>query len=67
MSAVIFSLLFLIGCVYGIREDWYTYQPLCIFRAYITIVAVVAASYSFLIQAISRLFFAVFYKHRFFT
>jgi hypothetical protein len=65
ITGVIYFSFYLIGCVYGLREDWYYNQPLCSFRGYILIVSVTGASYSFLIQSISRLFFSVYYKYKF--
>jgi hypothetical protein len=50
--------------VYGFREDWAQNQPLCIFRAYCFMVSGITICFSYLAQAISRLFFVVFFKHK---
>jgi hypothetical protein len=65
ITSIFYNILSFIGSVYGLRGDWYDYQPLCIFRAYLLVVFVTSAGYSFLIQSISRLFFSMFYTHRF--
>jgi hypothetical protein len=50
---------------YALHQDWQYNQPACVFRAYCTLALCTALCYSFTIQAISRLFFAVLYKHRY--
>ena len=64
-ASSIYLVLHLIGCYYGLRADWSTYQPLCVLRAYFIFVAIAATTYSFVIRAISQLFFVVFYTHKF--
>jgi hypothetical protein len=62
------GLLFIFGITdsyYALRENWQTNQPACVFRAYCTLALCTALCYSYSIQAISRLFFAVLYKHRY--
>ena len=63
MSSIVYFILHITGCYYGIRDDWHSHQPLCVFRAYCIVVSISAMTYSFSIQAISRLFFSVFYTH----
>ena len=65
VTSMIYSILHIIGCFYGLREGWDVHQPFCTMRAYLLLVMITAASYSFMIQAISRLFFVIFYTHRF--
>lgn len=50
--------------IYGYREDSAFGQPACSFRAYWFIVSCMCICYSYLMQAISRLFFAVFFKYK---
>ena len=65
-SGVVFihSVFHITAAIYGLREDWARNQPACVFRAYIYLVLGVAVCYSYSIQALSRLFFVVFYNHR---
>ncbi|CAF1317414.1 unnamed protein product [Adineta steineri] len=65
ISSLIYFILHLIGCYYGTRNDWLYSQPLCILRAYFIMVSISGITYSLLIQAISRLFFSIFYSHKF--
>ncbi|CAF1136702.1 unnamed protein product [Adineta steineri] len=65
ISSILYLIIHLIGCYYGIRNDWYSYQPFCTLRMYLITTTVAAITYSFLIQAISRLFFSIFYTHTF--
>jgi hypothetical protein len=55
----------IIASVYGFHEDWARTQPLCVFRGYCLFMACVCICYSHLIQSISRLFFTVFYNHKY--
>lgn len=55
----------LIVSTYGLREEWASNQLLCFARAYSFTVSCFSISYSYFIQELSRLLFAVFYKHRF--
>jgi hypothetical protein len=67
-TCVAVGLLFIFGITdsyYALRENWQTNQPACVFRAYCTLALCTALCYSYSIQAISRLFFAVLYKHRY--
>ena len=49
----------------GFHEDWAFNTPLCSFRAYIYNIGIAAASHSKSMHAISHLFFAVLYKHKY--
>ena len=64
INMVIHAIVHLMTYYFGLREDWYDYQPLCILRAYLIRVTTAAAIYCFMTQSISRLFFSVFYTHR---
>jgi len=67
-TCVAVGLLFIFGITdsyYALHQDWQYNQPACIFRAYCTLALCTALCYSYSIQAISRLFFAVLYKHRY--
>ena len=55
----------LIVSIYGFRESWALYQPWCAFRAYCFLVSCGSVCYSYLIQAISRILFTVFYKKQY--
>lgn len=50
---------------YGIREDWFQNQPACVFRSYLHSVLCLVVCVSYAAQSISRLFFAIFYKHKY--
>ena len=54
----------LIVSIYGFRDDWAEQQPLCAFRAYCFLMSCGTICYAYLIQAISRLLFTVFYKRK---
>jgi hypothetical protein len=60
-----YSIITLIAVVFGLSEDWILYQPACSFRAYCVLVLCAVVCYSISLQAISRLFYAVFYKYRY--
>ena len=62
---IIYFIVNFIGCIYGLRSDWFYHQPACVFRGYLFILSCAIICYSYPVQAISRLFFAVLYKHRF--
>ncbi|CAF4173598.1 unnamed protein product [Adineta steineri] len=56
----------IVTSIYGLRQDSQDYnQPACIFRAYCSLALCTALCYSYSIQAISRLFFAVLYKYKY--
>lgn len=55
----------LIVSIYGFRENWALHQPWCAFRAYCFLVSCGCICYSYLIQAISRILFTVFYKKQY--
>lgn len=65
MISIIYCSNNIIVSIYGYREDWALQQPVCIFRAYCFLVSCVCICYSYLMQAISRLFFTVFFKYKF--
>ena len=60
-----FQLSILLGSVYGFRTERLKYQPFCILQAIHIVFSICGISLSYAFQAISRLFFAIFYKHRF--
>ena len=64
VAAIVFSMLALVVSVYCMREDWAFEQPACVGKALLFVWALSAFTYSYSMQAVSRLFFAVFYKHR---
>jgi len=61
---IFYSICHFAIAVYGLREDWAINQPACVFRAYLILVLATALCYSYSIQAVSRLLFVVFYKHK---
>lgn len=63
VAIVLYNINNLVSTAYGFRNDWAFYQPACVFRGYCFIISCTALCYSHLIQAISRLFFTVLYKH----
>lgn len=65
ISTVSYHIIIISSIGYSLHEDWLFHQPACVFRGYCYMVSCTALAYSFLIQAISRLFFAVFYKHKY--
>jgi hypothetical protein len=65
-AAITFYFIFRItDSYYALHQDWQSNQPACVFRAYCTLALCTTLCYSYSIQAISRLFFAVLYKHRY--
>ncbi|CAF3992991.1 unnamed protein product, partial [Rotaria sp. Silwood1] len=54
----------IVTSIYSFREDWAFYAPQCVFRGYCLTAGLAVIGYSYSIQAICRLFFAVFYKHK---
>jgi hypothetical protein len=65
VSVALYFIFRIVDSIYGLRSDWQYHQPACIFRAYCSLAFCTALCYSYSIQAISRLFFVVFYKHKF--
>ncbi len=65
VAVTLYFIYRIIDSIYGLRQDWQYHQPACVFRAYCALTLCAALCYSFSIQAISRLFFAVFYKHKY--
>jgi len=65
VAAALYFIYRIIDSIYGLRQDWQYHQPACIFRAYCALTFCAVLCYSYSIQAISRLFFAVFYKHKY--
>ncbi|CAF3948467.1 unnamed protein product [Rotaria sordida] len=61
----VYLIFSLISSVYGLEKNWALTQPACQFRAYGFVVSCTLLLYSHLIHAISRLFFVVFYKHKY--
>ncbi|UJR29748.1 hypothetical protein I4U23_017296 [Adineta vaga] len=62
---MIYSIVQLSTDIYGIQDTWFIHQPLCIFRSYCYTVVCISVPISYLIQSISRLFFSIFYKHKY--
>jgi len=65
VAIALYFIFRIVESIYALREDWQYYQPACVFRAYCKLGLCAALCYSYSIQAVSRLFFAVFYKHKF--
>ena len=61
----LYAFLFFWMSVYGIREGWPLKQTACTFRGYTFAALSSATCYSYVIQALSRLFFVIFSKYRF--
>lgn len=51
--------------IYGFHEDWARNQPICALSGYITLVACAGVCYSYLVQALSRLFFTLLLKYKY--
>lgn len=64
-ATIIYSIFLLASSVYGLRDDWFSYQPACIFRSFFYVGICIAVCVSYAIQSISRLFFAVLYTHKY--
>lgn len=64
LAIILFYINNLISIGYSFRHNWNDYQPGCILRGYIFVTSCTALCYSYLIQAISRLFFTIFYKNK---
>ncbi|CAM4919056.1 unnamed protein product [Rotaria socialis] len=60
-----FQLNSLIGSVYGFYSTSSEYQPVCIFRAVRCRTSITGTCYSYALQSIWRLYFAVFYKYKY--
>ena len=65
IASMIYSFFQIFFAGYGLRGDWDTSQNVCPFRAYLYTVVCIAVPVSYGVQAISRLFYGVLYKHRF--
>ena len=65
IAAVSYSILAFIACFYNLREEWAYEQDGCTLRAFLIVVSLAAVCYSCAVQALSRLFFALYYQHRF--
>ena len=65
LAVMCYTIMILISTIYGLGDDWLHYQPACVFTAYFLAISCTAICYSYTIQAISRLFFVVFYKHKY--
>lgn len=63
----LYSIWNIIASIYGFHEDWALNQPACTFRAFFHATICVAISYSYLIHAVSRLFFTILSKYRYLT
>ncbi|CAF3679621.1 unnamed protein product [Rotaria sp. Silwood1] len=57
----------ILSSIFGFHEDWALQQPGCVFQAFAFLAMPTLISYSYLAQAISRLFFTVFSKHKYLT
>jgi len=64
-ATTIYSILRLFSAAYGLQEDWFYNQPACTFRAYCYVMVCMIVTSSYALQSISRLFFAVLYKHKY--
>lgn len=64
VATIIYSMLQLVSAGYALREDWFSNQPACLFRSYFYNGVCIAVLSSYAMQSISRLFFAVLYKHQ---
>jgi hypothetical protein len=64
-ATIIYSILQLISAGYGLRDDWSTNQPACLFRSYCYNGVCIAVISSYTVQSISRLFFSVLYKYKY--
>lgn len=62
---VLYFIFQIVTSIFALRQYWQYHQPACVFRAYCSLALCATLCYSYSIQAISRLFFAIFYKHRF--
>lgn len=51
--------------ILALRDDWASYQPACIFRAYTSLAFCAVFSYSYMFHALSRFFCVVCVKYRF--
>jgi hypothetical protein len=58
----LYSLGNLVSSAFGLRQDWAENQPACIFRADFFIFVCGSICYSYLMPAISRLLFVVFFQ-----
>jgi hypothetical protein len=65
IATILFCTVGFISSVYSRRSDWLDYQPACAFRAYLQIMLSTSICYSYSIQAISRLFYSVYYKKKY--
>jgi hypothetical protein len=57
----------IVSSIYGFHEDWAIQQPGCVLRAFCFLFIPASISYSYLIQAVSRIFFTVFFKYKYLT
>jgi hypothetical protein len=64
IATILYYLLNITSVTFSLRDDWAYHQPACTFRAYCYTTLCAAICYSYSIQAISRLFFTVFFKHK---
>ncbi|CAF2706773.1 unnamed protein product [Rotaria sp. Silwood2] len=64
-AVALYFIFRIVASIYGLRQDWQSHQPACIFRAYCSLALCAILCYSYSIQATSRLFFVVFYKHKY--
>ncbi|CAF2253039.1 unnamed protein product [Rotaria magnacalcarata] len=54
-----------ITAIYGFRQDWAREQPLCAFTGYVLVISAAGTHHAHLVEALSRLFFTVFFKRKF--
>ena len=64
VAVIFYSVVVIIGAIYGFRLEWTVNAPHCALRAYCFNVAIAATCHSKSLHALSRLFSAVFYKHQ---
>lgn len=63
IAAMMHLIITFIASVYGVGKDWAWAAPYCIARGYVSVAVLGTFCYSYSMQAISHMFFAVFYKY----
>ena len=52
-----------VAAIYGVGDHWAWAEPYCTIRGYLSVSFIGTMCYSYSLQAVSRMFFAVFYKY----
>ena len=65
IASILYSVIAIDAGIHCMREDWALEQWACVGKAFVFVLTLTASTYSYSMQALSRLFFAVFYRHRF--